>query len=108
MTGAVRGRSIVDVRKAPAALINLCAFPAVPQGKRCAMVNRTRSVITGWLVARQDFSALACASNNLVMSAFGPKQTSASAPQMSAFGGKADIRASMPRGDGLGRVPRKL
>jgi hypothetical protein len=27
--------------KPPAALINLCAFPAVPQGKRYAMVNRT-------------------------------------------------------------------
>jgi hypothetical protein len=27
-----------------AALINLCAFPAVPQGKRNTMVNYTRSV----------------------------------------------------------------
>src|SRR5262249_2723792 len=30
-------------------------------------------------------------SNKRMMSAFGPKQTSASAPHMSAFGGKADI-----------------
>jgi hypothetical protein len=31
--------------KTPAALINLCAFPAAPQGKRYEMVNHTRSVI---------------------------------------------------------------
>src|SRR5262249_54244725 len=29
------------VRKPPAARINLCAFPAVPQGKRHEMVNQT-------------------------------------------------------------------
>jgi hypothetical protein len=29
--------------KTPAALINLCAFPAAPQGKRYEMVNHTRS-----------------------------------------------------------------
>jgi hypothetical protein len=29
------------IPKKPAALINLCAFPAVPQGKRNTMVNYT-------------------------------------------------------------------
>ena len=31
------------------------------------------------------------------MSAIGPKQTSATAPHMSAFGGKADIRGDFPQ-----------
>src|SRR5262249_49587299 len=40
---AARGRSVATfdtVRKTPAARINLCAFPAVPQGKRREMVNQ--------------------------------------------------------------------
>jgi len=38
------------------------------------------------------------------MSAIGPKQTPASAPHMSAFGGKADILATGPSADSDGPI----
>jgi hypothetical protein len=54
------------------------------------MVNRTLSVITGWLVERQDFSALPRASN-LADARYWPLADIPSVAFEVAFGGKADF-----------------
>jgi hypothetical protein len=104
-------------------------------GSSCARTSRrarpgdtTRNMVSLWSVPRSHvrFGSLAdiCSAKGhvrfapdsdresgfprKVMSALPPKADMCGALANVRYGPKADIGASMPRGDGLGRVPRKL